>query len=158
MLSMSVRQAMGGFFDRPAVQRAVDSAARRLLSKFGAYVRRSAKRSIRPGGKKHATSTPGEPPRSHVGTLRKLLYFAWDENRKSVVVGPSLFSGAKAAGIPGVLERGGVTEIVRTRFHRGKKQTIRTRAKIAPRPYMGPALEKNIGLLPAMWANSVRAA
>ena len=156
MVGLTISQARAGFFDRPAVIRAVGKAKAAVLSKFGAYVRRSARSSIRPGGKKGAVSKPGEPPRSHVGWLREFIQFAWDSRKQSVVVGPARFAGATSAGhAPGTLERGGPVLLTsRSRKGRVRQRTVR----IAPRPYMGPALKTNLGVLPPMWANSVRAA
>lgn len=56
--------AKGNFFDRKAVLAAVDKATLRVLSKFGAFVRRRAKSSIR---KRKKASPPGQPPSSHSG-------------------------------------------------------------------------------------------
>jgi hypothetical protein len=114
MISLTVKQSRNGFFDRPAVIRAVGRAKAAVLSKFGAYVRRSARSSIRPDGKKGIVSGPGEPPRSHVGTLRKFLNFAWDPRSQSPVVGPEktnqvFFDGAMrpvTGTVPGVPEHG----------------------------------------------------
>jgi hypothetical protein len=156
MVGLTVRQARQGFFDRRAVIRAVGKAKAAVLSKFGAFVRQAARSSIRPGGKKGKVSKPGEPPRSHVGWLREFIQFAWDWRKQSVVVGPARFAGAKSAGrAPGTLERGGPVLLTsRSRKRRLRQQTVR----MAPRPYMGPALRKNVHLLPPKWANSIRPA
>ena len=74
------------FFDRLKVQRAVGDATRRVLSKFGAFVRTAARHSIR---KRKAVSQPGNPPSSHTGLLRNRIYFAYDPARQSVVIGPT---------------------------------------------------------------------
>src|SRR5690606_6172596 len=49
------------FFDRKAVTSRVDKATRKVLSRFGAFVRRTARSSIR---KRKKTSQPGSPPSS----------------------------------------------------------------------------------------------
>ena len=59
------------FFDRQAVISKVDAATRRVLSKFGAFVRRSAKSSIR---KLKKPAPPGHPPSSHTGLLKKFIF------------------------------------------------------------------------------------
>jgi hypothetical protein len=64
VIAMTFRAAKQGFFDRAKVKRSVDAATRRVLSKFGAFVRTRAKTSIR---KKKGTSPPGSPPYSHTG-------------------------------------------------------------------------------------------
>jgi len=134
------------FFDRPKVQRAVDAARRRVLSKAGAFVRQEARQSIR---KRKGTSPPGRPPYSHVGLLRNLILFGYDERTDSVVVGPV---GFKRSNVPHVLEYGGVTTV--TEYRRGRLR--RRRVRIAPRPYMGPALAKEVPKFRELCRNSVR--
>ncbi|MCC7409956.1 MAG: hypothetical protein IT442_17955 [Phycisphaeraceae bacterium] len=130
------------FFDRPAVIGAVDRATRKVLSKFGAFVRTGARHSIRPRKK---ISAPGSPPSSHEGSLKRLIYFAYEPARRSVVIGPVPFKEGQA---PALLEYGGRTTLVR----RGK----RVRAHFRGRPFMGPAFEREKPKLPAMWVGSVR--
>ena len=89
---------------------------------------------------------PGSPPYSHVGLLRKFILFAYDPQRKSVVIGPTLIRAESQA--PRLLEHGG--EAVR----RTKTKTRRLRYR--PRPFMGPAYEAEKAQLPALWKNSVR--
>ena len=106
----SVEQFKHGFFDRAAVTNAVDKATRRVLSKCGAFVRKRAKSSIR---KRKKISAPGSPPSSHVGTLKKLIYFAYDQTAKTVIVGPALFQKTRMLGgktVPQSLEEGGTSE------------------------------------------------
>jgi hypothetical protein len=134
------------FFDRPKVIKAVDRAKRQALSKGGAFIRQSAKTSIRP---RKGTSKPGSPPFSHEGSLRRLILFGYDERTDSVVVGPVGFRKSTA---PNVLEFGGTTTIVRRRGDR----FVREQVRIAARSYMAPALERERAKLPALWRNSVR--
>jgi hypothetical protein len=121
----------------------VDKAQRKVLSRFGAFVRQRAKTSIR---KRKGTSPPGGPPFSHVGVLRKFILFAYDSGRQSVVIGPTLIREGSQA--PRLLEHGG--EAAR----RTKTKTRRLRYR--PRPFMGPAFEAEKPQLPALWKNSVR--
>ena len=132
------------FFDRKSVTSRVDKAARKVLSKFGAFVRTGAKHSIR---KRKTVSEPGSPPSSHVGLLRKLIYFGYDPGRKSVVIGPTPLHGTAEA--PPLLEYGGKAR------RRGRKGRLVT-ATYKARPFMGPAFEREKPKLPAMWANSVK--
>ena len=74
------------FFDRRAVIDAIGRANVKVLSRAGAFIQRRAKSSIR---KRKRASRPGEPPSSHVGTLRNLIYFGFDTGTRSVVVGPT---------------------------------------------------------------------
>ncbi|GIK17588.1 MAG: hypothetical protein BroJett003_25520 [Planctomycetota bacterium] len=143
MITMQIRTL---FFDKPTVLRAVDKAKRAVLSKAGAFIRTTAKYSIRT---KTGSAPAGRPPHSHEGSLRRLIYFGYDPASDSVVVGPV---GFKRSTAPNVLEFGGKTEVSRRR--RGK--VVRTRVTIDQRPFMGPALEKERPQLPKRWGGSVR--
>ena len=133
------------FFDRQAVISKVDAATRRVLSRFGAFVRRSAKSSIR---KRKKAAPPGQPPSSHTGLLKKFIFFGYDAARQSVVIGPTRLNQKGRGEAPPLLEYGGKATLVR----RGKKKYVTYQA----RPYMGPAFEKEKPQLPAMWRGSVR--
>ena len=132
------------FFDRQAVISKVDAATRRVLSKFGAFVRRSAKSSIR---KRKKAAPPGQPPSSHTGLLKKFIFFGYDAARQSVVIGPTRLNQKGRGEAPPLLEYGGKATLVR----RGKKKRVTYQA----RPYMGPAFEKEKPQLPAMWRGSI---
>lgn len=136
------------FFDRHVVMAAVDNAKRKVLSKAGAFIRTAAKTSIR---KRKKSAPPESPPHSHEGSLRRLILFGYDKAADSVVVGPVGFRQSTA---PRVLERGGTTTVTRRR--RGRRTERRVR--IAARPYMNPALEKELPKLPELWRNSVKGA
>lgn len=137
------------FFDRPKVRRAVDHAKRRSLSRAGAFIRQRARTSIR---KRKRSSRAGEPPSSHTGLLRRFILFGYDRRSDSVVVGPVGFRRSRA---PSVLEFGGPTKVVSSsRRGAGRRKQSRT-IRIAARPYMRPALEKERSNLPAVWRNSV---
>jgi len=136
------------FFDADRVRRSADTAARRVLSKAGAFVRTTAKHSIRPG---KATSPPGSPPRSHSGLLRRFIFFGYDRRRKTVVIGPMRLN-QKVGVAPEALEHGGATEVVKGLRGRRRKRRVRIRA----RPFMGPAMRKELPRFPSLWANSVK--
>jgi len=140
------------FFDRPKVRRAVDRAKRRALSRAGAFIRQRARTSIR---KRKGASQPGQPPRSHEGSLRRLILFGFDRASDSVVVGPVRLN--KPGEAPSTLEFGGRATVARRRTRKdGKRVTQSKRVRIAARPYMGPALRKELPNIPKAWANSVR--
>ena len=117
----------GAFFDRAAVTSAVDKGTKKALSRAGAFVRTRARSSIR---SRKAVSAPGQPPSSHEGSLKRLLYFSWDAAARSVVVGPVPFRRGVA---PRLLEFGGPTTI-------GSRLGARS-AFVRPRPYMKPAMD-----------------
>jgi len=80
------------FFDRKAVTGAVGRATRKVFSRFGAFVRTAARSSIR---RRKRVSAPGEPPSSHTGLLKRLIFFGYDRQRRSVVIGPQRLSRAR---------------------------------------------------------------
>jgi hypothetical protein len=141
MIGMVTKQM---FFDTKAVISAVDRATRKVLSQFGAFVRTAAKHSIR---KRKAVSQPGQPPSSHAGHLRRLIFFGYDPARKSVVIGPTPFRSEAEA--PPLLEYGG-------RAQRKNRKGRNVTAIYKARPFMGPAFEQEKPKLPALWAGSVR--
>lgn len=183
MMGLRVKDAQQGFFDRRAVLDAVGKSRAKVLSRGGAYIRRTARSSMRPAPasrlkkirallaarnqtrnpierqrldleiqvqRRLASAAPGKPPRTVLGLLKKFLYFAWDSSSRSVVIGPARLNGRSADDIPSVLESGGTTQVTR-----GRGRVVRT-VRIAPHPYMGPALIKEIPKLPGLWADSVK--
>lgn len=144
MIGLRLNQVRGLFFDRALVLRSTTDAERRVLSRFGAFVRQRARTSMK---RREQPAPPGEPPSAHTGLLRQHLYFAWDAAARSVVIGPILLN-QKQAGIPPLLEYGGTA--VRMRWGKPK------RAVYAPRPFMRPAFAAEQSRLPALWRRSVR--
>jgi len=144
---MTMKQQQGGFFDRPGVLRIIDRGTAAGLSKFGAYVRQTAQQSIRSPGKKGKPSKPGKPPKNRTGKLKDNIFFTYDPNRRSVVIGPTSFNGGGGKA-PATLEYGGT--FTRTRRYPSGRITTRTYS-IAARPYMTPAFEKNLKKLPRIW-------
>ena len=90
------------FFDRQAVIDAIGRGNVKTLGRAGAFIQRRAKASIR---KRKRASLPGEPPSSHIGTLRNLIYFGFDTGTRSVVVGPTPVGAIGR--VPPTLEFGG---------------------------------------------------
>lgn len=115
------------FFDRETVKRATDRYERKVLTKTGAFGRTVMRRSFR---RTSTVSAPGRPPHSHVGLLRDLTYFAYDQQAGSVVVGPILFKRKKGTSktLPELLDQGGVVS------ENGETKTYRAR------PFVDPAL------------------
>lgn len=165
-MEFTVKLARRNFFDRAAVIRRTDAATRRNHSKFGAFLRQNARRSLK---YQEATSSAGDPPAVHktmtrpgkvskktgkagkpqgVSPLREFLFFAQDPARKSVVVGPAKLN-AKLGDAPRALEYGGTSEV---RIPGGGTRMVRIRA----RPYVRPALSETIRELPAIWRDSIK--
>lgn len=143
MIGMRLTQTKAQFFDRPAIVKSVDRGTRKVLSKFGAFVRRAAQSSIR---KRKTVSAAGQPPSSHTGLLKRNIFFVYSEDRQSVVIGPILLN--KGTDAPRLLEHGDT--VTRTRRRRRVRMTYR------PRPFMGPAFEREQQKLPALWRDSVK--
>ena len=133
------------FFDSAAVVRSVDKSTRKVLSRFGAFVRRTAKQSIR---KRKKSSAPGTPPSSHTGLLKRFIFFGYDTQKNSVVIGPTRLTENNRGAAPSILEYGG-----RTTVEANKKKT---RVRISARPFMGPAFEKEKPNLPSLWKNAIK--
>ncbi len=144
MIGLRLDQAKSLFFDRQRVLASTNKAERKVLSKFGAFVRQRSRTSIRP---RKGSSPPGSPPFSHTGLLRRNIFFAFDPGARSVVIGPTLLN-AKAGVAPRLLEHGGTATL-----RRGSR--LRP-AVYRPRPYMRPAFETEQQKLPSLWKNSIR--
>lgn len=158
MIGFDMKAAKGLFFDRSTITDPTIRAKRRVLSRFGAFVRRTAKGSIRKG---KGTSKPGRAPYSHDGSLRNGIVFVYDAAHASVIVGavrlnkPTLAAGTFTGDpVPGTLEHGGQTGIVEIR---GGQPHVRT-VRIEPRPFMQPAFDKEIPKFAEMWKDSIRRA
>jgi len=188
------------FFNSKVVIATVDTATRKVLSKFGAFVRNTARKSMKkapsltrkPRGKartdfRRRSSRPGQPPYVRRGQLKRFVLFGYDADRKSVVIGPKALSSRPQA--PEALEYGGRTKVVsfvyprrpvqnprgplrpevleRVRANRKVNDEVLRRRRqdrmkrmidvdIKPRPYMGPAFERELPKVPQMWRDSVR--
>ncbi len=147
MVKMRVK---GLLFDSPKVVRAVDSATRWALSRAGAFIRTRAKTSIR---KRKKISAPGKPPSSHEGTLRRLIFFGYEPAGRTVVIGPVAHGKGEA---PSLLELGGTVNRTVIRRRHGKYRAKKQRMTYKPRPFMGPAMVKELPNLPKRWQGSVR--
>lgn len=148
MIGMRVNKAKGLFFDRAAVMSKTTAAERRVLSKFGAFVRTSDRSSMR---RRKKPSAPGQPPSAHVGLIKQFLFFVYDPGRKSVVIGPAKLNKPSANALE-VLESGGRVTIMSRRDGKMKRRT----AEIAARPFMQPAFDKNLPKVPSMWRDQIR--
>lgn len=157
---MRLRNVSGKFFDSKVVMSATDRAERRILSRAGAYVRRISRSSIR---RRKNPSKPGKAPTNWVGTLKKLIFFTYDTNRKTVVIGPTK-SGRGI--VPNVLEEGGHTTVEERSFeyernHEGMRAKVfkgikKHKVMIKKRPYMKPAFDKVLPTVAEQFQNSIR--
>ena len=139
----SVQSARGNFFDRKSVIDATTRAERRVLSRFGAFVRTRDRTSQR---RKKAVSDPGAPPSAHVGLVRDLTFFAYDPATRSVVEGPAKLN--RPGIVTELLEVGGEAVVMR----HGKD----ARAWYRPRPHALPAFEAELEKMPALFKDQIR--
>jgi hypothetical protein len=143
------RLSMAGAFVRRRMRSSIRKARRKRLSELTNEERRNyeaaVSRAAREGRDKPRIwyfkhSEPGQPPRSIWGLLRDHIYFAYDEPRRAVVVGPAVLNGADGS-VPEVLEYGGQIESRRM----GRLVTIK------PRPFARPALAAEIDRFPELF-------
>lgn len=162
--------AKNAFFDRVAVQRAMDKVTHGFLSHFGGYTRKVARNSIKALGKRQLkrlagatsaqramllaaySSKPGDPPKSHTGLLKRILY-AYERTQKRVVVGPERLNQKSTRGgrtAPELLEYGGTvpSQPGVLGAARGKMLTYE------PRPYMRPAFEAALKKQDDFWKDA----
>lgn len=149
MIGYSVSSAKNLFFDNPLIKQSVDYATRKNLSQFGAFVRSDARRSIR---KKRGHSQPPKPPHSHTGKLKRFVYFVYEQKRRTVIIGPARFAGARPDNLV-MLEAGGHRMGNIPTREGGMTKVKQTYKK---RPFMKPAFDKNLPKGMAMWKDSVR--
>jgi hypothetical protein len=166
-LSVTIRGVEASFFDSEKVIRTVEKGLLRALSKCGSFVRTTAKSSIRYG---KASAKPGEPPKGKRGSFRRsttskktgvttvrsvsplkeLIFFALDEKRFRLVVGPMDYRNKKKRSykVPTVLETGGT---VHDRTPRG----LQTK-RYPGNPFMLPALRKTQAKFPELFTGLLR--
>lgn len=164
------------FFDRAAVLRAVDKAARAILAQAGAAIRLIARRSMRPARRMKLAELTDTERRAHQAAVHiarregrpppELPYVASKPGepprvRKGLLkrflfyawdpTARTVVVGPQALGrsrTPSVLEFGGQVTLKRRKGNR----TV----TIAERPYMAPALTKVAPRLPQRWRGALR--
>ena len=121
-------------FDADGLVARVAKASVDILRRMGAYVRTVARRKVKTGER---PSTPGTPPHSRTGALKRGILFGVEKRRNAVVVGPSeRFVGTSAA----AHEFGGAYK----------------RERYPKRPLMGPSLKESAPRLVRMWQDAVK--
>ena len=134
------------FFSTPAVMKKVKPAARRVLSKFGSFVRQTSRQSI----KNKKRSVAGQPPANRTGKLKRFIYFGYDESKNSVIIGPAKLSNTVSDTALISLEEGGITDVM-------DPKTKKTGRKfVAARPFMLPAFDKELPKVPGLWRDSIK--
>jgi hypothetical protein len=171
-LQLKIETTKKSFFDRESVHRAVDAACRRVLSRAGAFVRTRAqslmlRHIVRRGfgvksmvTDRKGVAPAGDPPYVHTGLLVKFIFFSYEAQNKSVVIGPTrLNSKPEPVPIPALLEYGGTAG--RKRFSDAyammfKKSNPVKLCFYRARPYMRPALKLEAPNFPGLFRGQVR--
>lgn len=155
MSGFKVKAIAKAVFDQKRLNEAKDKAAKRVLQRQAFAVYAEAKASLISGGKKNETSKPGEAPRGHQGLLKRQMRYAVSTD--NAVIGPERILG-KPGLAPATLEHGGTADIPVWKRVRGKrvKTAERRRARIARRPFMGPALKRVTPRLSEAWRGAIR--
>lgn len=132
------------YFDVKAVLDPERRAKKSLLLRFGLYTRDDARRSLRSVGIRGKAASAGSPPHSRLGLLKNQMFFALEAN--TVVCGPAKLSGRRPQSRPApeVLEVGGSVT------HDGHT------AVFVKRPFMKPALDRNIRKISRLLEDQVR--
>lgn len=146
----------------------VREANKDWLYKAGAYVRKTARNSIKKGKTtkrtifnsfgvaqtivENVSSRPGEPPRDFNG-WRRTFHFDVDNIAENVAIGPI----AGKHGIPPLHEYGGTGTVKWREIDRkGNWHTFRRSRSYPPRPTMQPALEKSKTTVSKFWTNAIK--
>lgn len=163
---MKLNQFKKSFFDRQKVKTKVEKVRLKNQAKCCAFVRTSARSSLR---RRKKISTPGSPPSVHsthpFATLKNIL-FGYDPSTKGSIVGPVAVNGNKDD-VPRLMEKGGSARRytpARTKTGKIKKKGVTVvRLKNArsvsydARPFMVPALKKEKAKFAKVWKNTIKA-
>ena len=155
-ITMKVQKAL---LDVSKIQHGVDKEKRRATIKGLAFVRKRARSSLR---RRKKASEPGSPPSVHAkGRGLKTILFEYDNRTGGGRVGPVKLDGTNRLVInektaASTQEFGGKVRL-RQRQRKGRKRQPPRTVRYKPRPFMGPALEKEVeeGNIASPWANVV---
>lgn len=165
------------FFDRPRVINAVDKATRSVLSRFGLYVKREAKKLIKPPGRMRLREmTPEERAtyKRRLGMYKagKLRHRPQKPRRRESsrpgqpprsqtgilkrFIYDAMDPRTRSVVIgPARIERG--TDAPRVLEYGGRTRLPNGRTiYLSPRPYMRPALAAKLPQLPKLWKDAVQ--
>jgi len=121
-------------FDGEKVKRRVASGSFKSLNHAAAAIRLTARRSIR---RSKRESTPGTPPNTRRGLMKRAIVYNIDKLKMVAVIGPAYSIAGKS---------GKAHEFGGMYFGR----------KYPARPFMGPALQTNLHRIPPLWRGSVK--
>lgn len=117
-------------------------AKARGARRVGFQTRQAAMDSIVDGD---GPSSPGQPPHSHTGTLKRFIQYVYDPASSTLVVGPKLLT-KRSRDAAYATERGGQATDVKQRI-----------VRVPARPFMSPAFANvTSSSVPGVFANTFR--
>lgn len=147
MFNITIRVSGARSFDGASIARATDAGTIEALKKIGAFVRKTARQSMKTpskkareaarAGKVSPISTQGKPPLAHTENIKRFMLFDVDRVRKTVSIGPKQLSRTVTNKALKALEFGGSSVGKSPRTHKTRRINVKAR------PFMGPALEAN---------------
>lgn len=179
------RSAKNFFFDRAVVLNAIDARTHKSLNHIGGRIKLTAQRSMRASkpNKKGivSPSKPGKPPkrRGSIGKGLTEILYNYDPSKRRVQVGPvkANWDSFPEATVPEVHEFGRTVSILEAEFpvagqqdqkewrqvskrgaanaRRYNRPMRRRNVTYPKRPFMQPALEKNMKFIRDQWANAL---
>ncbi len=141
------------------LEKATGKGAFKTLKHSAFSIRKSAIESMKFA---KGPSTPGTPPHAHKGRLRRSILVAQDDNNE-VFVGVSgnrIKAGRRPEWLARMLEHGGTFPVRTKRKSRGRPrkgdapQAIRS-ITFPPRPFMQPALQRNLARFHRDWKGAI---
>lgn len=162
------------FFDRKKVTNALDKSARRNLSKVGAFIRNSARRSIVKARRKNESELTKRERRSlkirfKVRNIKKVPRSAFpfasaapgSPPRVPGLLGGSLlrkflffaYEARRRSVVIGPARVSGASGTAPKALEEGGRSSGKTQV---PHPYMGPALKANLAVVRDVWRNSIK--
>ena len=121
-------------FDADCLVARAAKASVDVLRRMGAYIRRAAQSKVR---QSRNPSSPGSPPHTRRGALKRGILFGVDKRRQSVLIGPGFrFVGTS----------------MQAHGYGGGYKTER----YPKRPLMGPSVRESVPHLARMWENAVK--
>jgi len=127
------------FFSEARVMARLAPAEREYLERLGSWIRLTAQRSMR---YRKRPSDPGQPPSAHRESgalLRQHIYYAFDPQTRTVVVGAQVFNMREGWNVPWVQEHGfrGARRMRNWRWQLGVKGRTRRHAWPPPAYQVG---------------------
>lgn len=167
------------FFSSDAVKAAVDEVERKNQAQAAGFIRTSAQRSQKYGTK---PANAGDPPTAHRDgrgpLMRKRLFFAFELRTRSTIIGPerlgsgdaleameqgksvrrTIFVSDRRAARPMTdKQRAGFERIMQWKHLNRKRRNVVVKTfRVEARPFMRPALARNLDKVSGVWADSVK--